>query len=472
MTSSPLLTSAITSPATLKAKPPITNDERDDVYASKDVKPKDDREIENKDDVSKDKDKDADFNSWMSALITVAPPVATTTPAPTGLESTLTVSLQPADAVEASTVPLKIPTTNLDLTPADLALTETAETATPQTTTPAIPPQDNTEAMTELSPDQMKKLIDVLNQSPALKDANIRIVPSHANQDTINAALKTNPNLANDPNALLAMVPSLQIKSATAPAKGMDIRLNKLGELNLYAMESDAPVESPTAAPVAAPKVTAHETKNANTETTTAALGTNGDDSFLNTLTASVTTNGTTATNGFAPQTGFTPASPLATLPASVTPAQAQAATQAVAAVIQRNVKDGATGSQTISMRLDPMELGKMDIRMEYKKGDPLKVHLVVEKADTMNMFLRDQTALETALNQAGIKSENLSLSFEHNQGAFEQAMNDNKGGQNQNQNAHTVKHQAAAPLTDIVNTNIDTFINPKTGRTHYNMKV
>jgi flagellar hook-length control protein FliK len=124
---------------------------------------------------------------------------------------------------------------------------------------------------------------------------------------------------------------------------------------------------------------------------------------------------------------GFTPLptsqSPVNNVLQNITAAQSHPATQNVAAVITKATK--VDGPQHIMLQLDPVDLGRMEIRMNYKKGDPLKVHLVVEKSDTLALFQRDQTMLNNALSQAGIKTDEGSLSFElsHDGSAFDQMM-------------------------------------------------
>lgn len=167
-------------------------------------------------------------------------------------------------------------------------------------------------------------------------------------------------------------------------------------------------------------------------------------------------------------QTGSMAANPVLQ---NVTAAQSHPTTQAVAALINKTAQQG-NGSQTLAVQLDPPELGKMQLKMRYEKGEPLRVHVVLEKADTMAMFQRDAHALENALNQAGLKTDSSSLTFDlGSQGSFGQAMNDQSGGSSrEGQSGWTADSSLA--VDDVVDTRLSIQIDPETGLAHYNMVV
>lgn len=156
----------------------------------------------------------------------------------------------------------------------------------------------------------------------------------------------------------------------------------------------------------------------------------------------------------------------------NVSAVQTHPATQAVAAIIANKAQQtsGSSGAQTLAIQLDPPELGRLQLKMKYERGEPLKVHVVLEKADTMAMFQRDAHALENALNQAGVKTDSSSLSFSmaQDQNAFQQAMND-QGGENR-QGGASGGQAASAPEAEPIETRMPVFTDPKTGLTHYNI--
>ncbi len=93
------------------------------------------------------------------------------------------------------------------------------------------------------------------------------------------------------------------------------------------------------------------------------------------------------------------------------TPNQAQSgqvATQ-VAAEIARNLKNGQTRFQ---MRFDPPELGRVDVNLRVGADGGVHAHLIVERPETLDMFLRDQRGLERALEAAGLNADSENLQF------------------------------------------------------------
>ncbi len=69
-------------------------------------------------------------------------------------------------------------------------------------------------------------------------------------------------------------------------------------------------------------------------------------------------------------------------------------------------------GHQRFTIRLDPPELGRIDIRLEIGRDGQTLTHLAVEKPETLDLLRQDQRALERALNNAGLDSRNGSLSY------------------------------------------------------------
>lgn len=98
------------------------------------------------------------------------------------------------------------------------------------------------------------------------------------------------------------------------------------------------------------------------------------------------------------------------------TPTQAQAAHVAthVAAGIVRHLQNGQTRFQ---MRLDPPELGRVDVDLKVASDGRVHAHLIVERPETLDLFMRDQRGLERALQHAGLdtNAENLSFSLNDN---------------------------------------------------------
>lgn len=73
----------------------------------------------------------------------------------------------------------------------------------------------------------------------------------------------------------------------------------------------------------------------------------------------------------------------------------------ALASFTIRAAQPGAPQSMVI--RLDPIELGRVQVSIERLPGAPARVDLIVERADTLLLLLRDQPQLHRALDLAGV---------------------------------------------------------------------
>lgn len=74
--------------------------------------------------------------------------------------------------------------------------------------------------------------------------------------------------------------------------------------------------------------------------------------------------------------------------------------------------RGAAAGENRFSIRLDPPELGRVDVRLKIGDDGVARAHLIVERSETLDLFLRDQRNLERALEQAGVKTDAASLQF------------------------------------------------------------
>jgi flagellar hook-length control protein FliK len=70
------------------------------------------------------------------------------------------------------------------------------------------------------------------------------------------------------------------------------------------------------------------------------------------------------------------------------------------------------SGKHRFEIRLDPPELGRVDVRLEIDGEGHVKSRLVVERTETLDLLRRDAPQLERALQQAGLKTSDNALEF------------------------------------------------------------
>jgi hypothetical protein len=85
-----------------------------------------------------------------------------------------------------------------------------------------------------------------------------------------------------------------------------------------------------------------------------------------------------------------------------------------------RNLQKGIS---RFDIRLDPPEMGRVDVRMEVRKDGHVVAHMTVDRPETLDLLQRDARALQQALNNAGLQADSDSLNFSLRD------QNDNSGG-------------------------------------------
>lgn len=98
-------------------------------------------------------------------------------------------------------------------------------------------------------------------------------------------------------------------------------------------------------------------------------------------------------------------------------PQNAAVASAHLAAEVARFAQKGQTRFQ---IRMDPPELGRVDVELKVSRDGTVRAHLSVERSETLDMFLRDQRGLERALDAAGLKldSAGLEMSLKNQNGS------------------------------------------------------
>jgi flagellar hook-length control protein FliK len=69
-------------------------------------------------------------------------------------------------------------------------------------------------------------------------------------------------------------------------------------------------------------------------------------------------------------------------------------------------------GTSRFTIRLDPPEMGRVDVRMQVDANGTVNARLTVDRAETLDLFQRDRQSLERALSQAGLDAGKTNLEF------------------------------------------------------------
>jgi flagellar hook-length control protein FliK len=115
---------------------------------------------------------------------------------------------------------------------------------------------------------------------------------------------------------------------------------------------------------------------------------------------------------------GRAPVSGAVELPPNAAPADAAVALAGLAVEIAARALGG---KRRFEIRLDPPELGRIDVRLDVARDGQVTSRLVVERAETLDLLRRDAPALERALQSAGLKTDASGLEF---------SLRDHSGGQ------------------------------------------
>jgi flagellar hook-length control protein FliK len=70
------------------------------------------------------------------------------------------------------------------------------------------------------------------------------------------------------------------------------------------------------------------------------------------------------------------------------------------------------SGKSRFEIRLDPADLGRIDVRIDVDRNGQVTSHLTVEKPETLSMLRQDAPQLQRALDDAGFKTDGGGLQF------------------------------------------------------------
>lgn len=143
------------------------------------------------------------------------------------------------------------------------------------------------------------------------------------------------------------------------------------------------------------------------------------------------------------------------------------AATQTVAANMGKAAQNGGPTNMTI--QLDPPELGRVEVKLEFGSDKTIKANVIIEKPETFLLLQKDAAALERALQDAGLETDSGSLNFEMaaDNYAFDGGDKDSSENGHHTNNGNT---DNAEEDNDIINSTMTWGVDPNTGHVHYNI--
>ncbi len=105
--------------------------------------------------------------------------------------------------------------------------------------------------------------------------------------------------------------------------------------------------------------------------------------------------------------TASTQAKPTPEVTVQVPQQRAELAAKHVGLEISRQAAKNET---SFTIRMDPPELGKLDVKLTLSKSAEVQASISIEREGTYELLARDLKALERALNEAGLKTDQNSL--------------------------------------------------------------
>ncbi|HOO82287.1 MAG TPA: flagellar hook-length control protein FliK [Alphaproteobacteria bacterium] len=161
--------------------------------------------------------------------------------------------------------------------------------------------------------------------------------------------------------------------------------------------------------------------------------------------------------------------STLGTLTSAITQAQSAAnahpATQMVAVTLQKAA--GAGENKTLTLQLEPPELGRVQVKMTFGADKTVKAVLLSEKPETHMMLQRDAQTLERALQGIELDSDG-GLQFELAEHGFDFDQNNQRGGGHDR--GGTGAGEDADGVEESIETTMTWQVDPETGHMRYDI--
>jgi flagellar hook-length control protein FliK len=215
------------------------------------------------------------------------------------------------------------------------------------------------------------------------------------------------------PSAPVATLASADIKPAPAVAVAPPIQFSPPPAIDPAGARAPADAAASLPPPFNVKLAAVSGRPTANDATGDAAA--DGSLASAGTAFTDATSPGSSGQPNAAIQPGFNPvAAPAAqavatwTAPHAASPGEA-VPLAAVPIVIAARVE---AGEKQFQIRLDPPDLGRIDVQLNVDSSGRATSHLVVDRADTLDLLRRDAPSLERALQSAGLTTDDGSLQF------------------------------------------------------------
>ena len=113
------------------------------------------------------------------------------------------------------------------------------------------------------------------------------------------------------------------------------------------------------------------------------------------------------------------------------------------------------SGKQNITVHLDPADLGKVDVKVEWNKDGRAHISISAENKDTLEMLKSDMGSLQRSLSDSGIKADASNLQFdlkgqENFAGQFAQQNQQKNDGNNNAQHSSDIELKQAVEKASI----------------------
>ncbi|MFL5033300.1 MAG: flagellar hook-length control protein FliK [Xanthobacteraceae bacterium] len=131
-----------------------------------------------------------------------------------------------------------------------------------------------------------------------------------------------------------------------------------------------------------------------------------------------------------------------ATAPANAPYAMASSAPVPISGLAVELVWRMRDGKNRFEIRLDPPELGRIDVHLKVDRDGNVTSRLVVERSETLDLLRRDAPSLERALHNAGLKTGEQGLEFSLRNQAFDR----DHGGRNESGASRLIIPDEAQP--------------------------